>query len=83
MTKHPERILQAIATPKKDNIFAYLWSLSDTRAARVDESRPEAYAFLNDQEQQVGGDVVEALKAYDVVPAIWSQRDHFVDALGE
>lgn len=81
--KHPERILQAIATPKKENIFGYLWTLSDTRAARAEQSMPEAYAFLNDQERPVGGDVVEALRAYRVVPAIWSERDNFVPALTE
>lgn len=79
--RRPERILQAIAAPKKDNIFAYLWTLSDTRAARAGESEAEAYAFLNDQEQAVGGDVVEALNAYNVVPAIWSQRSNYLDAL--
>jgi hypothetical protein len=79
--KRPERILQAIAAPKKDNIFAYLWTLSDTRAARAGESEAEAYAFLNDQEQQVGGDVFEALNAYSVIPAVWSQRSDYVDAL--
>lgn len=79
----PERILQAIAAPKKENIFAYLWTLSDTRAARTEQSDSgaDAYAFLNDQEQQVGGDVVEALKAYDVAPAIWSQREQYLPAL--
>jgi hypothetical protein len=77
----PERILQAIAAPKKDNIFAYLWTLSDTRSARAGESAAEAYAFLNDQEQTVGGDVIEALHAYGVVPAIWSQRSNYVNAL--
>jgi Domain of unknown function DUF1828/Domain of unknown function DUF1829 len=79
--KRPERILQAIAAPKKDNIFAYLWTLSDTRAARTGESEAESYAFLNDQEQAVGGDVIEALNAYRVIPAIWSQRSNYVDAL--
>ncbi len=79
--RRPERILQAISTPKKDNIFAYLWTLSDTRAARAGESKAEAFAFLNDQEQPVGGDVVEALNAYSVAPAIWSQRSTYVDAL--
>src|SRR5208282_6939048 len=68
--KRPERILQAIAAPKKENIFTYLWTLSDTRSARAGESdsEAEAYAFLNDQEQPVGGDVIEALSAYDVTP---------------
>lgn len=79
--KRPERILQAIAAPKRDNIFAYLWTLSDTKAARVEESQTEAYAFLNDQEQAVGGDVTEALSAYGVTPAVWSQRAQYVDAL--
>ncbi len=77
--KRPERILQAIASPRKDNIFAYLWTLSDTREARGADS--EAYAFLNDQEQAVGGDIVEALKIYSVIPAPWSQRDQFIRAL--
>lgn len=79
--RRPERILQAIATPKKDNIFAYLWALSDTRSARAGESQAEAFAFLNDQEQTVGGDVVEALNAYNVVPAVWSERSDYVEAL--
>jgi hypothetical protein len=79
--KRPERILQAIAAPKRDNIFAYLWTLNDTRAARAEESQTEAYAFLNDQEQSIGGDVIEALNAYNVTPAVWSQRSQYVDAL--
>jgi hypothetical protein len=79
--KRPERILQAIATPKKDNIFAYLWTLSDTRAARAEEAEAEAYAFLNDQEQTVGGDVIEALEAYTVKAVPWSRRDEYVQEL--
>ena len=80
-SRRPERILQAIAAPKKDNIFAYLWTLSDTRAARSREAEAESYAFLNDQEQPVGGDIIEALGAYRVKPAIWSQREIYVDEL--
>jgi hypothetical protein len=79
----PERILQAIAAPKRENIFAYLWTLSDTRFARTGDSaqEAEAYAFLNDQEQAVGGDVIEALNAYHVTPAVWSHRNEYVKAL--
>ena len=40
--KRPERILQAIGTPKKENISAYLWILSDTRAARTSGSESES-----------------------------------------
>ena len=52
--KRPERILQAIAAPKKENISAYLWTLSDTRVSRTGELQAEAYAFLNDHNQSVG-----------------------------
>ncbi len=79
--KRPERILQAIGSPRKENIIGYLWTLSDTRAARAATSEPEAYAFLNDQEQKVGGDVIEALDAYNVTPAVWSNREQYVEAL--
>lgn len=79
--KRPERILQAIAAPRKENIFSYLWTLNDTRAARSDELAAEAYAFLNDQEQTVGGDVVEALNAYNVRPAMWSHREQYSEEL--
>ena len=81
--KRPERILQAIASPKKENISSYLWVLSDTRAARAvaPEADAESYAFLNDQEQAVGGDVVEALTAYGVIPALWTHRAEYVEAL--
>ncbi|MHB8652571.1 MAG: DUF1828 domain-containing protein [Terriglobia bacterium] len=83
--QRPERILQAIAAPKRDNIFTYLWTLSDTREARAGGSAQEgeAYAFLNDQEQPIGGDVMEALHAYRVIPAVWSEREQYVAALAE
>lgn len=80
--KRPERIVQAISAPKKENIFAYLWSLEDTRRARASERQePEAYAFLNDQEQAVGGDLIEALQAYQVTPAPWSDREKYAEPL--
>jgi hypothetical protein len=75
----PERFIQAINAPNKNTIGTYLFTLTDTRESRGDES--EAYAFLNDQERKVGGDVVEALEAYKVTPALWSQKEKYVRAL--
>lgn len=75
----PERLAQAINAPSKNTIGAYLFLLTDTRGARGDES--EAYAFLNDRDREVGGDVIEALDAYGVVPALWSKRENFVQQL--
>ncbi|TAN23574.1 MAG: DUF1828 domain-containing protein [Acidobacteria bacterium] len=80
--QRPERLVQAIGAPKKDNIFAYNFLLEDTRKARGGERQePEAYAFLNDQEQTVAGELIEALEAYRVIPAKWSERERFAEAL--
>lgn len=75
----PERIIQAINSPAKDTIGSYLFTLSDTRGARAEQSR--AYAFLNDSERSVPGDVIEALDAYEVVVARWSEREAVVEQL--
>ena len=42
---------------------------------------PAEVCNLNDQEQAVGGDIIEALKAYRVTPAVWSQRSQYVAGL--
>lgn len=77
--QRPERIVQAINTPSKNTIASYLFVLEDTREIRGADS--EAYAFLNDQYNEVGGDVIEALTAYEVKPALWSRRRGYIDAL--
>jgi len=75
----PERIVQAINAPSKDTIGSYLFVLGDTREARGREA--EAYAFLNDRDHGVGGDVIEALEAYEMVPALWSERARYAERL--
>lgn len=74
-----ERFIQAINAPNKNTIGTYLFALTDTREARIEKS--ESYAFLNDQEREVGGDVIEALDAYEVKPALWSRREDYIQAL--
>jgi Domain of unknown function DUF1829/Domain of unknown function DUF1828 len=71
--QRPERLVQAINYPSKNTIASYLFALTDTRQAREAES--EAYAFLNDMERTVGGDVIEALEAYNVTAVPWSVRE--------
>jgi hypothetical protein len=50
---------------------AFKWV--DTKDVRSPDSR--AYAFLNDQEEQVAQGVVDALRNYDVTPVLWSGRE--------
>lgn len=77
--KSPERVVQAINAPSKNTIGAYLFSLTDTRDARGGESK--ALAFLNDTARDVGGEIIEALDAYSVTPALWSKRELYLPEL--
>ena len=45
----------------------------DTKEVRSADSR--AYALLNDSEQTVSSNVLDALKSYDVRPVPWSHRE--------
>lgn len=71
----PERLVQAINAPNKGSIGSYLFILTDTLDSRGQGA--EAYAFLNDHEREIGGDVIEALEVYQVHSALWSQREQF------
>ena len=77
----PERFVQAINAPNKNTIGTYLFALGDTREARGEDS--EAYAFLNDRDREVSGEVVEALETYEVKAVLWSKRKDYVQALAE
>ena len=75
----PERVVQAINAPIKNTIASYLFALTDTTEARNPPA--EAYAFLNDRDHKVGGDVFEALEAYKVTAVPWTARDKHIQAL--
>lgn len=76
---YPERLIQTINAPNKSTIEACLFALGDTLESRGEKS--EAYALLNDQRGEIGGDMIEALKAYEVKPTLWSHREEYVQAL--
>jgi hypothetical protein len=69
--KQPERIVQAITRPNRDNALLFINAWADARQVRAPESK--AYAVLND-EQQISGGVIEALRNYDIRPVQWTDR---------
>ncbi|HUY92221.1 MAG TPA: DUF1829 domain-containing protein [Pirellulales bacterium] len=71
--KQPERILQTINRPNRDNAEAFAFKWIDTKDVRSAESK--AYAILNDQEHSISSGVFEALYNYDIHPVAWSLRD--------
>nr|WP_211306832.1 DUF1829 domain-containing protein [Acidiferrobacter thiooxydans] len=77
--QQPERVVQAISNPKKDSAEALVFKWLDTKETRTPESR--LYTFLNDGVSAVSHSVVDALRNYDLVPVLWSQREQAREAL--
>jgi len=76
---NPERFVQTISTPTKATVTSTIFAVGDIREVRPNEVR--AYAFLNDQVADVGGDLTEALENYGVEPAPWSRREEVIAGL--
>jgi len=69
----PERILSVINNPGKGSAQNAAFSWIDTKDVRSETSR--AYAILNDNDKMVASEVSEALRNYDVIPVLWSERE--------
>lgn len=77
--KRPERIIQAINRPSREEAQVAAFAWFDTREVRSPESK--AYAILNDSERIVPPTVMDALQSYEVMPIPWSKRDIMVEEL--
>ena len=75
----PERVLRAINRPNRDAAQVIAFSWIDTKEVRSPEAR--AYAILNDSEQTVSENVLDALRNYEMQPVPWSTRAEALDEL--
>ncbi|HAU29019.1 MAG TPA: hypothetical protein DCW68_02775 [Rhodospirillaceae bacterium] len=78
-TAQQERILRAINSPTKDAIQAMAFSWMDTRETRP--STAMACALLNDGQKDLQVNMLQALREYDILPIIWSEREKFQSLL--
>ncbi len=74
----PERVVQAINKPTPQAAKALILEWTETRQVRSQDSK--AYAVLNDHEP-VAGDVIEALRNYEIRPVLWQSRAEVVGEL--
>ena len=69
----PERVLRAINRPNRDTAQAVAFSWIDTKEVRSPDAR--AFAVLNDSEQRISANVLDAMYSYEVHPIRWSARE--------
>lgn len=70
----PERILRAINKPNRDAAESMAFAWLDTKGVRTSQDA-RAFAILNDTEQSPTGEVLGALRSYDIRPVLWSRRE--------
>ena len=78
---HPERFVQTLTRPTRRAAENAAFSWIDIREVR--ESNAQAFAFLNDQEQEIPPRVIDALESYDVRSVPWSHREEVVSNLAQ
>jgi Domain of unknown function DUF1828/Domain of unknown function DUF1829 len=76
--KAPERILKVVGSPKKQNIIAHLFAFEDTKLAR---SNNEGIMILNDVENEVAPDVIQAIEEYGILDFSWKRREELKEKL--
>lgn len=76
-SKAPERIIKAVASPKKQNIIAQLFAFEDTKQARDNEG----IIILNDLEKEVAPEVLQAIEEYGINDFSWKNKEKWLDRL--
>lgn len=71
--EHPERVLLGLNRPDRANVERTVFAWEDTRKVRDQNAR--AYVLLNDIAQKIADNTLGALRAYQVQPILWSERD--------
>ncbi|MGZ5442130.1 MAG: DUF1828 domain-containing protein [Thermoanaerobaculia bacterium] len=71
--RHPERVLRAINTLRRDTATSFAFSVEDVRNIRGHNALG-AFAVVNDAEHPPAAEHLNVLKNYGVVPILWSDR---------
>jgi len=75
----PERLIQAINVPKKDQVMSAIFAFNDIAAVR--EEPNERMVIYNDEIREISADSKKALDEYDISIFQWSKKEELAEAL--
>lgn len=75
----PERVLLSLNRPDRASVERTVFAWEDTKKARQTDT--SAFVLLNDSEQAITDNAIAALRAYQVTPVPWSERESVRDEL--
>lgn len=65
--------------PSKGTLSNIIFAWGDTMDTRIKKShKSDLYVFINDQEKEVDGNLINALTNETIYPILWSNRDTVV-----
>ena len=73
--QEPERIIQLINNPVKNNVDVAIMNWLDTKDMRSPESK--AYALINDRKKKIPPTIEAACATYEITPLEWSKREEY------
>lgn len=77
--QRPEKLIQAINSPKKDQVMSAIFSFNDIAAIR--EERHDRIVIWNDESSNLSSESLKALDQYDVQVIPWSSKEQLVREL--
>jgi hypothetical protein len=75
----PERLIRAINNPTKEKAASVLFSWSDTKDMRKNDS--SMFVFLNDSNLSIRTNITNAFLQYNINPIIWTEREKSITEL--
>ncbi len=70
--RRPQRVVRAINDLTKDQALSFAFAVADVRLLRAEQL--VAFTFVNDVEHPPNEENLAAIKAYEIVPLLWSDR---------
>lgn len=77
--KKPERLIKVVNNLDTDTAKNILFSWIDVKETR--DKYSQLYTFIQDEDKKVSSKAIDALKEYDICPALWTRKNDFVQEL--
>ena len=74
-----ERLIKVINNMDLNSAKNVIFAWNDTKEARQHDTK--LYTFIQNTDRKVSEDAIEALKEYDIFPALWSEKEKYINEL--
>lgn len=77
--KSTERFIKVVNNMDLNAARNIIFAWNDTKDMRQREAK--LYAFIQNTDRKVSDDAIGALKEYGINPALWTEKDHYIQEL--